>query len=290
MIKQVTRKTFKIRPSGRSSDYITPSFGYGCLYKCSYCYMKRHLKEGLSIATNTEEILGHIFEHAKKLGDKIPNQTSNEFWTYDISCNEDFSLHSKYHSTKRIFDFFTYSDLPIMATMATKYVNPELLKHNVQDINGNSRVRIRFSLMPQKLSDVFEPNTSKIIDRVKAINAFIDAGYDVHINYSPVIVYKEWLEDYKYLFQMVNDYVDYKDQVLAEVIFLTHNEKKHIDNLQENISREDILWNPKIQEEKVSQYGGKNVRYKRHLKSRWIKEFKQLHNQIIPWNKIRYIF
>ena len=153
-----------------------------------------------------------------------------------------------------------------MATMATKYVNPELLKHNVQDLNGDSRVRIRFSLMPQKLSDVFEPNTSKIIDRIKAINAFIDAGYDVHINYSPVIVYKEWLEDYKYLFQMVNDYVDYKDQVLAEVIFLTHNEKKHIDNLQENISREDLLWNPKIQEEKVSQYGGKNVRYKSYFK------------------------
>ena len=40
MVREITRKTFKIRPSGRSSDYISPSFGYGCLLDCSYCYMK----------------------------------------------------------------------------------------------------------------------------------------------------------------------------------------------------------------------------------------------------------
>ena len=34
---QVNRKTFDIRPSGRSTDFISPSFGFGCLYECSYC-------------------------------------------------------------------------------------------------------------------------------------------------------------------------------------------------------------------------------------------------------------
>ena len=89
---------------------------------------------------------------------------------------------------------------------------------------------------------------------------------------------------------MVNDYVDYKDQVFSEVIFLTHNEKKHFKNLENNLKGENLLWNPKIQEEKISQYGGKNVRYKRHLKKKWINQFKKLHKEIIPWNKIRYIF
>lgn len=37
MIEKVTRKSMLIRESNRSSDYITPSFGYGCLYNCSYC-------------------------------------------------------------------------------------------------------------------------------------------------------------------------------------------------------------------------------------------------------------
>jgi hypothetical protein len=37
MLKQVTRKSMIIRPSGRSTDFISPSFGHGCLYNCSYC-------------------------------------------------------------------------------------------------------------------------------------------------------------------------------------------------------------------------------------------------------------
>ena len=140
------------------------------------------------------------------------------------------------------------------------------------------------------MSTLHEPGTSNIIDRIKAINAFIDAGYSVHINFSPVIVEDNWLEDYEELFTMVNDYVDYKDQVLAEVIFLTHNEKKHEENLVKHRETEVHLWNPAIQEEKVSQYGGTNVRYARHLKHLYIDAFKALHEKIIPWNTIRYIF
>lgn len=36
-IKKVSRKAMEIRLSERSSDYISPSFGFGCLLKCSYC-------------------------------------------------------------------------------------------------------------------------------------------------------------------------------------------------------------------------------------------------------------
>lgn len=36
-VQEVVRKTFDIRPSGRSTDFISPSFGYGCLFDCSYC-------------------------------------------------------------------------------------------------------------------------------------------------------------------------------------------------------------------------------------------------------------
>ena len=59
-VEKITRKTFKIRESGRSSDYIAPSFGYGCLLNCTYCYMKRHKAEGLDVATNIETILTEI--------------------------------------------------------------------------------------------------------------------------------------------------------------------------------------------------------------------------------------
>ncbi len=109
MIKKVNRKTFKIRPSGRSTDFISPSFGYGCLYNCSYCYMKRHKDSGLDVATNTGDILTAVNNHAFFTPVDKPNQTHPDFTTYDISCNEDFALHAKHHEWEKIFAFFKRS-------------------------------------------------------------------------------------------------------------------------------------------------------------------------------------
>ena len=286
MVTQVTRKSMIIRPSGRSTDFISPSFGHGCLYNCSYCYMKRHKPEGLDVATNIGDILTEINSHCAFADVDKPNQTHDEYITYDISCNEDFALHLKYYDWKRIFDFFRDHDRA-MGSFATKYVNPALLEYNPEE-----KIRIRFSLMPQTYADQLEPNTTKIIDRIRAINDFIEAGYDVHINFSPVIVTEGWLTQYRMLFEGVDALVDrkYKDKVKAEVIFLTHNEGKHEYNLANNLSGEHLLWNPAIQEDKVSQYGGKNIRYKHELKAQYIKEWTELHDKIIPWNTIRYIF
>lgn len=285
-IKKVTRKSMKIRPSGRSSDFISPSFGYGCLLNCTYCYMKRHVADGLTVATNTGDILTAINNHAWFETIEKPNQTHSEYITYDIACNEDFALHAKYHDWKRIFEFFRDHDRA-MGTFATKIVPEKFLEFDPQ-----GKVRIRFSLMPQKIADRLEPNTAQIIDRIKAVNPFIEAGYDIHFNFSPVVVYENYLEDYEELFWMCDDYVEdmYKEDVLAEVIFLTHNKDKHQKNLENNLSGEELLWTPANQEKKISQYGGENIRYKHDLKKEYIDQWTKLHDELIPWNKIRYIF
>lgn len=215
---------------------------------------------------------------------KQPNQTDPEYYTYDIACNEDFALHAKHHNWKFIFDFFRTHD-KAKGSLATKIIPLSFL-----EFDPERKIRIRFSLMPQKISSVLEPNTPPIIDRIKAIDAFIDAGYEVHVNYSPVVVYDGWLGDYTELFQMMEDYVDYKDEVKAEVIFLTHNKGKHLKNLAGKRSGENLLWIPRIQEDKISQYGGANIRYKHNYKAKYIESFKKAHNEAIPWNTIRYIF
>jgi spore photoproduct lyase len=254
--------------------------------------MKRHKPEGLSIATNPMDVLTAINNHVWFADVKKPNQTG-EYITYDISCNEDFALHAKYHNWERIFEFFR--DHPLaMGSFATKYVNKEFLKFNPQ-----GKIRIRFSLMPEKLRQILEPNTSTINERIRAITNFVIAGYEVHLNFSPVIVYDEWLEDYKHLFELIDDDAYTRDKlyfnqayrdVKAEVIFLTHNKEKHEYNLENAIMGEEILWRPDIQESKISQYGGRNIRYKAGSKSKYIEQFRALHDSIIPWNTIRYIF
>ena len=160
LIQFLPRKSMLIRDNGRSADYMAPAFGYGCLYNCSYCTLKRHKPTGVLVATNTFDILTAINNHSYFATVDKPNQTHDKYVTYDIAYNDDLSLHAKYYDWKAIFTFFKNHD-KAMATFATKYVNPKLLSFNPE-----GKVRIRFSLMPQKYSTILEPNTSTIIDRI----------------------------------------------------------------------------------------------------------------------------
>ena len=249
--------------------------------------MKRHKPEGLSIAKNTNQILTEINNHSifAQLEVKKPNQTHEKFITYDIGCNEDFALHAKHHEWKRIFDFFKNND-KIMASFATKYVNENLLKYDPK-----RKIRIRFSMIPEEKRKLHEPETSTILERIQAVDKFKEAGYDVHLNFSPIIVYDGWLDDYEELFSLINNNIKNEEGVFAECIFLTHNENRHYSNLVDGRNKEERdLWTPEMQEEKISQYGGKNIRYQHQLKEQFRDVFIKEHDNIIPWNRIRYIF
>lgn len=282
-------KTLHIRPNGRSADYITPNFIYGCAGGCrnSYCYVMRHNYESIYINENVDQILSLINKHLESLPIKAANQTDSRYWTYDIGCSTDVSLHWKHTNWLKVFEFF--KEHPhAKATFATKYVNTKML-----NFNPEQKVRIRFSLMPANISRILEPNTSLIIDRIRAINTFIESGYEVHLNFSPIVAYEGWLDDYAILFKDLDLSINeqYKPFIKAECIFLTHNDKQHERNISSNrLESEALIWKPEIQENKVSEYGGKAVRYRYGIKSSFIQRWTALHTKLIPWNSIRYIF
>jgi DNA repair photolyase len=153
--------------------------------------------------------------------------------------------------------------------------------------------------MPAHVSRLVDVRTDSIEKRLHAINDFYDAGYEVHVNFSPVIIYnrfkgeeRDWIEDYRELFQQLDKITraDVKAQMQCEVIFLTHNADQHLANLQINPVAEELLWVPEFQESKKSSFGGINIRYGHFYKSRMIEKFKNCLQQEIPWCGIRYIF
>ena len=223
-----------------------------------------------------------------------PNQTDPQFYTYDIGCNSDLSVdYAIFNGIKEILQFYKYHPRA-KATFATKFVNRDLLGFDPQQ-----KVRIRFSLMPAEISRLVDVRTDSVEKRIEAINDFYDAGYEVHLNFSPVIVYdqvlntnRDWRDDYRELFKQVNEAVrpEVKAQMQCEVIFLTHNEAQHIMNLGINPKAEDLLWMPDFQETKRSSFGGINIRYQVKLKKRMIDTFINILTEEIPWCGIRYIF
>ena len=277
IIKQKTR-TLVTRDNGRSSDAIAPNFIYGCLGGCmnSYCYVGRFNNDKVYINENVDDILKSIKTWGnKQVWPKTPNQVDSTYYCIDIGCSTDVALHSKHYDWQKVFDFFNQEPM-LKSTFATKY--PTMLKrYNL----APDKHRIRVSLMPQRISDIMEPRTDKIQDRIDMI-PILQEEMEVHVNFSPIIYYPGWLQDYDELFQQLLG-IDFK----SECIFLTYN------NIQAERNSPEVnyyLWHPELQEAKNSEYANDNIRYQAKLKHVFIQEFLNLYCKYFPLESVRYIF
>jgi len=284
------KKSLRAEPNSRSSDFIAPSHSNGCAMSCSYCYVPRQkgYANPISVFVNIEQISAYLNRHASKLGWKAePTQIDPKFWVYDIGCNSDCSVDAM--ASDNVRDLVRlFRTLPnAKASFATKFVNRDLLSYDPQ-----RKTRIRLSLMPQAMAKLVDVRTSAIAERIASINEFFAAGYEVHLNFSPVIYYEGWEADYRELFDHLAQVLspEVKAQLGAEIIFLTHNEKLHQINLGWHPKGEELLWKPELQETKYSQMGGRNLRYKRGLKSELVDEFSALLTRHLPECQIRYAF
>ena len=284
------RKSTEIRPNGRSADFIAPGYANGCAMACAYCYVPRRKGYSNPITTfvNIDDIADSITKHAGSLGPKREaNQVDADLWVYDIGENGDCSVDALISDNPR--DLVSlFRRLPnAKASFATKFVNRELLEYDPQ-----GKTRIRFSLMPERIARVVDVRTSPMAERIAAIDEFARAGYEVHLNFSPVIYYQGWKADYAELFRQVADGVSVatRERLACEVIFLTHNAALHEVNLAWHPTAEELLWVPAIQEAKVSETGGRNVRYRRGLKGRLVSEFVDLLGRGLPGCRVRYAF
>ncbi len=242
----------------------------------------------ITVFTNIEQIIGYLQRHAARQGRKSePNQCDPDAWVYDVGENGDCSVDALVSDNVRD-TVALFRALPnAKASFATKLVNRDLLGYDPQ-----GGTRIRFSLMPQATSTVVDVRTDRIADRIAAIDDFVEAGYEVHVNLSPVIVRDGWLEAYEQLFEEIDDAIAprAKEQLAAEVIFLTHNEPLHEINLRWHPKAEQLLWTPETQQAKWSQTGGRNVRYRNGFKGERVRELTDLLAARAPWLRVRYAF
>jgi spore photoproduct lyase len=276
-------KTLITRDNGRSSDAVSPNFIYGCLGGCmsSYCYVGRYNHDKVYVNENTDDVLHSIYDWiVSKPWPKVPNQCDEKYYTIDIGCSTDVALMTKHYNWEKVFNWFD-SHKMAKSTFATKY--PTMFRPNEKFILHPDKHRIRVSLMPQLYSDVLEPGTDTIEERIWSIPR-LQQYMEVHINFSPIVYTDGWLHEYRKLFQQLKAAnVDVK----CECIFLTHNVHQHERN--SDIVR-DLLWRPDIQESKDSQYAADNIRYQWQLKKEMINQFTKLYSEFFDPANIRYIF
>ena len=284
------KKSLTARRNGRSSDWVAPSTANGCAMACAYCYVPRRkgYSNPVTVFANIEDITGYLSRHVRRQGAKPqPDQVDPHAWVYDIGENSDCSVDARISDNVRdLVDLFR--GLPTAkASFATKHVNRDLLAWDPQ-----GRTRVRFSLMPEEASKLLDVRTDPVADRLAAVDDFVGAGYEVHVNLSPVVVQDGWLQAWDELLTQLDDSTGpaFKAQAAAEVIMLTHNAALHEVNLGWHPRAEDVLWRPDLQQTKRSQTGGLNVRYRTGDKGRYVAQLLELVERRTPWLRVRYAF
>jgi spore photoproduct lyase len=206
---------------------------------------------------------------------------------YDLGENGDLSVDALVSDNVRDL-VALFRGLPnAKGSFATKWVNPGLLGYDPQ-----ARTRVRVSLMPHGMAKLLDVRTSPVAERIALIPELHRAGYEVHLNFSPVVLHEGWEAEWAALFAELDDALPaaVKEQLAAEVIMLTHNEGLHEVNLAWHPKAEAVLWRPDIQERKRSEVGAVNLRYRTGWKGRWLGRFKALLAERMPYCRVRYAF
>ena len=276
-IKHQNTKTLVTKDNNNSANCIAPNLVYGCFGGCvdTYCYMSRYNGHRVFVNENVDDIFNSVVEWEKGFI-KVPDQQDPIYTMVDVACNTDLVLMQRYLPEPLIDYLKRYDNHPTLnSTMATKY--PSLLKLDVKKFNKKPRVRV--SLMPQRFADVLEPKMQKVARRIPEINRLKGLGWEVHVNYSPLVFYKKWKEDYSELFKMVKDVAGVNK---CEVIALTN----HASQMARSSEAARELMSLSYEVKNSSGV----MRYPLKHKTRLLEEFKELYSQYFDLDTIRYIF
>ena len=226
-------------------------------------------------------------KHANSRPKKEPNQCDPVYWTYDIGESSDCLTSKNIDNTNwYINQFMQHTNAK--PTFATKVANVSRLTN----CSDPRRARIRMSIAPQNRISFLEKSTSTLKARIRAIQQLYDKGYEVHLNFSPIVVSVGWTTLYSSLLDKLDTELsdEVKSQLNCEVIFLTHSHQLHQSNTKHFYSQEELLYVPPWQEEKITGRGGSALRYSRRYKPHFIEKFKYLIDNHLPSCQIRYIF
>jgi len=284
------RRGLDIKPNGRSTDYIAPGLATGCSLACSYCYVARNRVFGNPIEKyiNGNDAWEAVKNFHSTLGPKEANQCDPNFWTYDIGESTDCLIPENIDNTSWYISKFLTTDAK--PSFATKVAGARSLPV----VGNRAMARVRVSVAPQKIISQVEKGTSSLKARIQGIQQLYDRGYEVHLNFSPIIVYKGWTTDYKELMEYIDANItqEVKNQLKCEVIFLTHSPTLHESNKRWIPQAEDLMWTPEWQEFKTTQRGDSNVlRYRAYnFKDKLVQAFRTAIQEKMPYCTIRYIF
>ena len=207
-------KTHKFVENHKSSDYLVPYTSSVCTAMCMYCYLVCNYNKCayLRLFVNREQMLEKIIKTANK---------SERDLVFEIGSNSDLILENTI-TKNLIWTIENFANTQKgKLTFPTKF---EMID-DLLNIRHNKKIIIRMSVNPEEIINKVEFGTSRLKQRIQAINKLADADYPIGILIAPVIFVENWkslyLELIKYLYENLSEKV--KKEAFFEIIFMTYS-------------------------------------------------------------------
>ncbi len=208
------RKTHKYTENHKVSDWLVPYTSSGCRAMCLYCYLVCNYNKCsyLRLFVNREQMMDKLLKADAASG--VPQ-------TFEIGSNSDLVLENTITGNLVwTIESFAKSGKGRL-TFPTKFdmVEPLLT------LDHKGKTIFRMSVNPNEIISRVELGTSRLDDRIRAVNAMADAGYPVGLLIAPVILLPDWKNLYSKLMDKLNDELspNIKQNGFIEVIMMTYS-------------------------------------------------------------------
>ena len=209
-----TSKTHKYVPNFKVSNFLVPYTSSGCTAMCMYCYLVCNYNKCayLRLFVNREQMLDKIIQTANK------DEKDNVF---EIGSNSDLILENTI-TNNLIWTIKNFKNSKKgKLTFPTKFdmVDPIL------DIDHQGKIIVRMSVNPDEIINKVEFGTSRLKQRIEAINKLVEADYEVGILVAPIILVDNWKMLYEELLKELKELLTprAKKKVFFEFIFMTYS-------------------------------------------------------------------
>ena len=269
------RKTHKFVENHKTSDFLVPYTSSGCTASCLYCYLVCNYNKCsyLRLFVNRELMLDKIIKTANKAEREL---------TFEIGSNSDLILENSI-TNNLVWTIENFKNTKKgKLTFPTKFD----MVDNILDLDHKGKVTVRMSVNPDYIINRVEFGTSRLNDRIEAINKLKEAGYNVGILIAPVIMVENWKELYLELIKMLDSKLSkkVKQDAFFEIIFMTYS-YVHTKINEAAFPNAINLYNKEIMK-----VGGRGkYRYKEDIKKEGEVFLREQMNKYFPNNKIEYI-
>ena len=221
-----------IQDSGFSNFYYcTPILN--CIYNCEYCFLQgMYSSANIVVFTNTEEVKDAVKKQI--LERKYPDEPL----LLSLSYNTDIlALENILPLTKQWIDFANNTD-DLFMEIRTK----SGLTSSFNKLKPSEKILFAWTLSPNNVIQKYEHKTPLLERRIKSIQKIVDSGWPVRLSFDPILIYPNWKEDYKQMFERIKESIS-GDKIFDITIGVFRMSEDFFHRIKKTKPHSDLFYN-----------------------------------------------